>query len=61
MQKQPWPTYQSLSPICEPDKKGIKSEPVHLAIPYDGTDVWEIDPKLLRFEKLVARGSYGDL
>ncbi|KAL5561261.1 hypothetical protein UlMin_031008 [Ulmus minor] len=61
IEKQPWPTYQSLSPVCEPDQKGIKSEPVHLAIPSDGTDVWEIDPKLLRFDKLVACGSYGDL
>lgn len=30
-------------------------------IPTDGTDVWEIDVRFLRFENKVASGSYGDL
>ena len=33
----------------------------YVAIPNDGTDVWEIDPRLLKFENKVAAGSYGDL
>ncbi|KAJ3692837.1 hypothetical protein LUZ60_011932 [Juncus effusus] len=33
----------------------------HVAIPTDGTDVWEIDINLLKFGNKVASGSYGDL
>ncbi|PPR91905.1 hypothetical protein GOBAR_AA28774 [Gossypium barbadense] len=32
-----------------------------VAIPNDGIDVWEIDPRQLKFETKVASGSYGDL
>lgn len=35
--------------------------PAHVHIPTDGTDVWEIDFRLLKFETKVASGSYGDL
>ncbi|KAJ0440190.1 putative dual-specificity kinase TKL-Pl-4 family [Helianthus annuus] len=41
------------------------SEPMvsndHVKIPTDGTDVWEIDAKLLKFENKVASGTFGDL
>ncbi|KAK9074793.1 hypothetical protein SSX86_003111 [Deinandra increscens subsp. villosa] len=41
------------------------SDPVplndHVKIPTDGTDVWEIDAKLLKFENKVASGTFGDL
>lgn len=60
MQRQPWPTLQS-SPVCETDQTRIKREPDHLTIPDDGTDVWEINPRRLNFENLIASGSYGDL
>lgn len=30
-------------------------------IPTDGSDVWEVDSKLLRFEHKIATGSNGDL
>ncbi|KAL6506657.1 hypothetical protein OROHE_022489 [Orobanche hederae] len=33
----------------------------HVEIPYDGSDVWEIDASLLRFEYKIASGSNGDL
>ncbi|KAI7739678.1 hypothetical protein M8C21_020545 [Ambrosia artemisiifolia] len=33
----------------------------HVKIPTDGTDVWEIDAKLLQFENKVASGTFGDL
>ncbi|XP_058213886.1 serine/threonine-protein kinase STY46-like [Rhododendron vialii] len=39
----------------------IPREIDHLKIPNDGTDVWEIDPRLLKFGKQVASGTYGDL
>jgi hypothetical protein len=32
-----------------------------VTIPADGTDDWEIDPKLLTFDSKFASGSYGDL
>ncbi|KAM0057624.1 putative dual-specificity kinase TKL-Pl-4 family [Helianthus debilis subsp. tardiflorus] len=41
------------------------SEPMvsndHVKIPTDGTDVWEIDAKLLKFGNKVASGTFGDL
>ncbi|KAJ0586368.1 putative non-specific protein-tyrosine kinase [Helianthus annuus] len=33
----------------------------HVKIPTDGTDVWEIDAKLLKFENKFASGTFGDL
>ncbi|KAJ6836861.1 serine/threonine-protein kinase STY46 isoform X1 [Iris pallida] len=50
-----------LSPKVENEQ--IKEEPLpaHVHIPTDGTDVWEIDFRLLKFETQVASGSYGDL
>ncbi|GFY94540.1 ACT-like protein tyrosine kinase family protein [Actinidia rufa] len=60
-QKPSWPNHCLLSPLAEPKQTGIKQEPNHLTIPNDGTDVWEIDPQLLKFETKVASGSYGDL
>lgn len=60
MQRHPWPTFQT-SPVYETDQTRIKCEPDHLTIPDDGTDVWEINPRHLKFENMVASGSYGDL
>ncbi|XP_077231320.1 serine/threonine-protein kinase STY46-like [Tasmannia lanceolata] len=40
---------------------GMESVHEHVKIPTDGTDVWEIDTRLLKFENKVASGSYGDL
>ncbi|KAK4746630.1 hypothetical protein SAY87_025667 [Trapa incisa] len=42
-------------------KATIESEPDHVSIPTDGTDVWELDPRCLKFGKKVASGSYSDL
>ncbi|XP_057494829.1 serine/threonine-protein kinase STY46-like [Actinidia eriantha] len=61
IEKQSWPNHCLLSPLAEPKQTGIKHEPNRLTIPNDGTDVWEIDPQLLKFETKVASGSYGDL
>lgn len=56
-----WPQQHSVSPLGEHEQIEIISEPDHVTIPSDGTDVWEIDPQVLKFEKKVASGSYGDL
>lgn len=61
LEKQGWPSHRSSSPTSEPEDSGMKSHPDHLEIPNDGTDVWEIDPKHLKFGNKVASGSYGDL
>lgn len=61
MQKNSWPNTHPLPSLSEHDPIVIKSESDHLTIPSDGTDVWEIDPQLLKFESKIASGSYGDL
>ncbi|KAL9415536.1 hypothetical protein AB3S75_043764 [Citrus x aurantiifolia] len=61
LERQGWPSHRSSSPTNEPEDTGMKSHPYHLKIPNDGTDVWEIDPKHLKFGSKVASGSYGDL
>ncbi|KAL2318903.1 hypothetical protein Fmac_032779 [Flemingia macrophylla] len=47
--------------VDEPDHAKMKSELDHLTIPNDGTDVWEIDPKHLKYGTQIASGSYGEL
>ena len=61
MQKQSWPNLLFSSPLGEQVQTPIKRELDHLEIPNDGIDVWEIDPQLLKFERQVASGAYGDL
>lgn len=66
MQKNGWPTHtlpnaSPLPSLSEHDPVVVKRESDHLTIPNDGTDVWEIDPQLLKFESKIASGSYGDL
>ena len=55
------PTHRSSSFGSEHDQVVIKTEPDHLEIPNDGTDVWELDPRQLKFGNKVASGSCGDL
>lgn len=52
---------QSVSSVDEPDQAKLYSELDHLTIPNDGTDVWEIDPKHLKYGTQIASGSYGEL
>ncbi|PIA56746.1 hypothetical protein AQUCO_00700834v1 [Aquilegia coerulea] len=61
IEKQPWSKSHSLSSSDDIGKIGIDFVPDQVKIPTDGTDVWEIDPRLLKFENKVASGSYGDL
>lgn len=51
----------SSSPSSELDQTSIPMQVNHLAIPNDGTDVWEIDSRFLILDHKVASGSYGDL
>lgn len=39
----------------------VESFPSCVEIPTDGTDVWEIDTRQLKFENKVGSGSFGDL
>ena len=61
LQKISWPNLELLPHLSEPQQIKIKCEYDQLTIPNDGTDVWEIDPQLLKFDSKVASGSYGDL
>ncbi|KAL7082894.1 hypothetical protein ACP275_14G129300 [Erythranthe tilingii] len=61
VEKKSWPSSHSMPRLSEKEKIEIKCEFDQLAIPNDGTDVWEIDPQNLKFESKVASGSYGDL
>ncbi|XP_077220917.1 serine/threonine-protein kinase STY46-like isoform X1 [Tasmannia lanceolata] len=61
IEKQAWSKPRSLSSITEQVQTGMESVSGHVKIPTDGTDVWEIDVRLLKFENKVASGSYGDL
>ncbi|KAF9621751.1 hypothetical protein IFM89_027605 [Coptis chinensis] len=61
IEKKPLSNQDSLSSIIEHAQTGTKANPDHVKIPNDETDVWEIDVRLLKFEKKVASGSYGDL
>jgi len=61
MQKQAWLKPHPWSPKLENVEAAEEPLPEHVQIPTDGTDVWEIDFRLLKFENKVASGSYGDL
>ncbi|MCI01680.1 serine/threonine-protein kinase CTR1-like, partial [Trifolium medium] len=52
---------QSVSSVDERDQARMKNELDQLTIPNDGTDVWEIDPKHLKYGTQIASASYGEL
>jgi hypothetical protein len=61
MQYRAWPLVQSL-PVGmgrQVPKDSPSSDFVQ--IPADSTDVWEVDPRHLKFEQKLASGSFGDL
>ncbi|XP_017971694.1 PREDICTED: serine/threonine-protein kinase STY46 isoform X1 [Theobroma cacao] len=61
IEKQSWLKQHSFSPTRDYEEMGSNGDQHYVAIPNDGTDVWEIDPTHLKFENKVASGSYGDL
>ncbi|KAI3464760.1 hypothetical protein Pfo_021423 [Paulownia fortunei] len=50
-----------VSPAGGQGQSGFMLPPSHVEIPFDGSDVWEIDANLLNFEYKIAAGSNGDL
>ncbi|AES62939.2 putative dual-specificity kinase TKL-Pl-4 family [Medicago truncatula] len=52
---------QSVSSVDECDQSRMKNELDRFTIPNDGTDVWEIDPKHLKYGTQIASASYGEL
>ncbi|KAJ0964035.1 hypothetical protein J5N97_029157 [Dioscorea zingiberensis] len=61
LQKHAGSKINSCSFVSDNAQAGEQSLPIHVQIPTDGTDVWEIDFTRLNFGKKVASGSYGDL
>ncbi|GMI88041.1 serine/threonine/tyrosine kinase 46 [Hibiscus trionum] len=61
VEKQSWLKQHSFSPRRDYEETGTNGDQNHVAIPNDGTDVWEIDPGHLKFGNKVASGSCGDL
>ncbi|KAF1879191.1 hypothetical protein Lal_00047864 [Lupinus albus] len=61
IERQAWSGQQSESSVEKPDQAEVKCEPDQLTIPNDGMDVWEIDPKHLKYGTQIASGSYGEL
>ncbi|XVE48801.1 hypothetical protein DITRI_Ditri01bG0031800 [Diplodiscus trichospermus] len=61
VEKQSWLKQHSFSPTRDYEEMGTNGDQNYVAIPNDGTDVWEMDPRRLKFENKVASGSYGDL
>ncbi|CAA6666739.1 unnamed protein product [Spirodela intermedia] len=55
------PIHRQVFPIMEHSPVIEESALKALQIPTDGTDVWEIDVKQLKFGDKVASGTYGDL
>ncbi|KAL6639361.1 hypothetical protein ACP70R_023091 [Stipagrostis hirtigluma subsp. patula] len=56
-----WPLIQSM-PVGMGHQLLENSPPSDFVqIPADATDVWEVDPRLLKFEQKLAAGSFGDL
>nr|AFC37605.1 serine threonine protein kinase [Piper colubrinum] len=61
IEKQMWLKPRSGLSIANIGKTCLSTASDHVEIPSDGTDVWEIDVRKLKFENKVASGSYGDL
>ncbi|KAA3468111.1 dual specificity protein kinase splB-like isoform X2 [Gossypium australe] len=59
IEKQSW--LKQLPTSTKGQETRTKGDQNYVAIPNDGSDVWEIDPRHLKFENKIASGSYGDL
>ncbi|CAM0905822.1 unnamed protein product [Alopecurus aequalis] len=56
-----WPLVHSMPVSMGPQLLEDSSPADCVQIPADSTDVWEVDPRLLKFERKLAAGSFGDL
>ncbi|XP_028768091.1 serine/threonine-protein kinase STY46-like isoform X2 [Neltuma alba] len=61
IERQAFPTQQSGFYVGKTDQGEMKCEEGHLVIPNDGSDVWEIEPKHLKYGNKIASGSFGEL
>ncbi|KAH0973152.1 hypothetical protein GBA52_025308 [Prunus armeniaca] len=59
--EQSWSKQHPIAAIGEDNQTRNESFPDCIEIPTDGTDVWEIDTRQLKFENKVGSGSFGDL
>lgn len=61
-QRHAWPIKKSSAlDVGKTDQVETKCEGARLTIPSDGTDVWEIEPKYLKYGNKVASGSFAEL
>ncbi|GMJ05640.1 serine/threonine/tyrosine kinase 46 [Hibiscus trionum] len=61
IEKQSLLKQHSSDPSKDYERTKTNGDQNFVAIPNDGTDVWEIDSRHLKLENKVASGSYGDL
>ena len=61
MQYRAWPLVQSMSARIDHQPLEVSASSNFVQIPVDAADVWEVDPRLLKFEQKLASGSFGDL
>ncbi|CAL5086776.1 unnamed protein product [Urochloa decumbens] len=56
-----WLLVQSMAARMDHQPLEVSPSSDFVQIPADAADVWEIDPRLLKFEQKLASGSFGDL
>ncbi|KAF8700772.1 hypothetical protein HU200_034128 [Digitaria exilis] len=56
-----WPLVQSMAARMDRQPVEVSPSSNFVQIPADAVDVWEVDPRLLKFEQKLASGSFGDL
>nr|CAB3454279.1 unnamed protein product [Digitaria exilis] len=61
MQYRAWPLVQSMAARMDRQPVEVSPSSNFVQIPADAVDVWEVDPRLLKFEQKLASGSFGDL
>lgn len=61
MQYKAWPLVQSMAARMDHRPMEVSPSSDFVQIPADAADVWEVDPRLLKFEQKLASGSFGDL
>lgn len=60
-QRQACPIQKSEFYVSKTNLEAMKCEEGHLTIPNDGIDVWEIEPKHLKYGNKIASGAFGEL
>lgn len=55
------PSKKDAADTNKQEQNGLGLMPKYMSVPSKGEDFWQIDTSLLRFEKKLTSGSYGDL